>query len=189
MREVIKLSFFLLTVCVLVAFSTSYVNDLTQPVILEKEKEIQEQGLQEVFINAETTENESEKYLESIENSVIKEIHIALKEEKQLGVIYLVEASGYSSKLRILVGFDIKDREITNIKVLNQAETPGLGAQAEEPWFAERFKGKSSKEDLKIVKNPTTADDEVEAITASTVTSEAVALGINEARKHFEENF
>ncbi|SMB81015.1 electron transport complex protein RnfG [Desulfonispora thiosulfatigenes DSM 11270] len=189
MREVIKLGLFLLSVCVLVGFSTSYVNELTKPIILEKERVTQEEGLKEVFVNADEIKDETEKYLESTENSVIKQVNVALKEGKQLGAIYLVEPRGYSSNLKILVGFDIANREITNIKVLSQAETPGLGAQVEEAWFAERFKGKSAKEDLEIVKNPAKEDNEIEAITASTITSKAVAHGVNEARKHFEENF
>lgn len=189
MLDVLKRGLFLLTICVIVAFGTSYAHDLTEPIIVEKEKEIQEQGLKEVFIEADKTEDETDKYLESINNSVIKEVYLALKDDKQLGTVYLVEPMGYNGEISVLVGFDIESKEITNIKVLNHEETPGLGDQVEESWFADRFKGKSAEEDLEVVTNPASADNEIEAITASTITSDAVAKGVNEARQHFEENF
>lgn len=188
MREAIKLGFFLLITCALVGLGVSYTNALTAPIIAESEKLVQEQGLMEVYSDAEEIKDETEKYLSS-EDSVLKQVNVAYKAGKPVGVIYTVESKGYGGSIKTLVGFDIVSCTITNIKILSHTETPGLGAQATEPWFAERFQGKSATADLEVVKQTPQDGNEVQAITAATVTSKAVTLGINEARNHFQVNF
>ena len=85
----------------------------------------------------------------------------------------------------MLVGFDIATGSIKGLKILSQGETPGLGGNCVQPWFAERFSGKTADRELKIVKVGTSEADEVQAITASTITSTAVVAGVNAARADF----
>jgi electron transport complex protein RnfG len=80
-------------------------------------------------------------------------------------------------------------RKTTGIKILSQAETPGLGANAEDSFFTDRFKGKSIEEPLEVVKQEPAGDNQILAITSATITSKAVANGVNIARAHFTENF
>lgn len=189
MREVIKLGFFLLTICAIVGLGVAYTNAITAPIISESDKLAQEKGLMEVYSDAEEIRDETENYLNSSETSVIKQVYVAYKAEKPVGVIYTVEPKGYGGSIKTLVGFDIGQNIITNIKVLSLSETAGLGAKAQEPWFAKEFQGKSALTDLEVVKNTPQRENEVQAITAATITSKAVTTGVNEARKHFEENF
>jgi electron transport complex protein RnfG len=53
----------------------------------------------------------------------------------------------------------------------------------------ERFAGKAASQELKLVKTETSAEDEVQAITASTITSTAVVAGVNAARADFAANY
>ena len=87
------------------------------------------------------------------------------------------------------VGFDIAEKQVTGIKILSQAETPGLGANCANTWFAERYMGKSAAEDLAVVKVETTDPGEVQAITAATITSNGVTAGVNAARQDFAANY
>ena len=81
---------------------------------------------------------------------------------------------GFGGPIIIKVGFD-KNGIIWNTKVLSQAETPGLGAKCVEPAFSEQFKGWNPAEKKLSVKKD---GGDVDAITASTITSRAYAEGL-----------
>ena len=80
----------------------------------------------------------------------------------------------FAGPIIIKVGFD-KNGIIWNTKVLSQAETPGLGAKCVEPAFSEQFKGWNPAEKKLSVKKD---GGDVDAITASTITSRAYAEGL-----------
>ena len=88
---------------------------------------------------------------------------------------------GFGGPISIKVGFD-RNGVICNTKVLSQAETPGLGAKCVEPSFADQFKGWNPAEKKLSVKKD---GGDVDAITASTITSRAYADGLALAVKVF----
>jgi electron transport complex protein RnfG len=67
--------------------------------------------------------------------------------------------------------------------VLSQAETPGLGAKCVDASFSDQFKGFNPYEKKLSVKKD---GGDVDAITASTITSRAYADGLALASKVFE---
>ncbi len=89
--------------------------------------------------------------------------------------------NGFAGKINVMVGFD-KDGVIVNYSVLEQKETPGLGTKMVE-WF------KTDKENQNIKgKNPATTNltvskdgGEIDAITASTISSRAFLFTIRNA--------
>ena len=88
--------------------------------------------------------------------------------------------SGFGGDLKVLVGFN-QEGNILGYTILQTAETPGLGAKAE-GWFQKDGKGSI------IGKNPSTDNltvskdgGSVNAITASTITSRAFLLAVNNA--------
>jgi electron transport complex protein RnfG len=95
---------------------------------------------------------------------------------------YLVELApeGYSGQVHMIVGIDEDKRQITGMRITRHTETPGLGALATKPRFFERFTGKSLVP-LRVVKVGSGAPDEIDSITASTITSTAVTGAVNEA--------
>lgn len=187
MRDILKLGVFLLVVGAIAGLGVGYVNSLTQPVIEKRSEEARLAGFEEVLPAAEEIKNETEEYPEK--NQIIKEINVAYKNGSRIGVIYTVAPSGYSGAIRTMVGFDIEEKVITGIKILEHSETPGLGAKCTEPSFVEKFSDKSADKPLTVVKQEPADKNEIEAITASTITSEAVVKGVNAAREHFEEHF
>jgi len=86
---------------------------------------------------------------------------------------------GFGGDLKVLVGFD-PDGKILGYTLLEHAETPGLGAKADK-WFQKGEKGdiigKDPKEPLTVSKD----GGQVDAITASTITSRAFLLAVNNA--------
>jgi electron transport complex protein RnfG len=189
MRDIIKLGIFLLVVSAVAGFGVGYVNSMTDPLIARQALKAKIDSFKEVFPAGEEVKDESSSYLKDNGNPLVKEVNVAYKGGAPAGVIYLVEPKGYGGTVRIMAGFDIAAKKITAIKVLSQTETPGLGAKSKESFFQDRYKGKSSDSDLEVTKTPPAKENQIQAITASTITSKAVTRGVNAARENFVKNF
>ncbi len=89
------------------------------------------------------------------------------------------QTMGFGGDLRVLVGF-APDGTITGYTILQHAETPGLGAKAT-TWFQKDGKGniigKNAATPLMVTKD----GGDVDAITASTITSRAFLKAVNQA--------
>lgn len=96
--------------------------------------------------------------------------------------------NGYKGHIDIIVGFN-KKGDILNYSVLDQKETPGLGAR-----MVDWFKTKIAKQNI-IGKNAATAHlnisadgGEIDAITAATVSSRAFLFAVRNAYFEFKSN-
>jgi electron transport complex protein RnfG len=85
--------------------------------------------------------------------------------------------NGFSGLIRLMVGFDTTG-SIINTSVLEQKETPGLGTKITEPFFKDQFNGKNPETFKLTVKKD---GGEVDAITASTITSRAFCEAVTRA--------
>ena len=111
------------------------------------------------------------------------EYNLAYDEQgNTVGCAINVAPVGFGGPIVIKVGFDVYG-VIWNTKVLSQAETPGLGAKCTESAFAEQFKGFDPSQKKLAVKKD---GGDVDAITASTITSRAYADGLATAAKVFQ---
>ena len=98
------------------------------------------------------------------------------KQGNLLGKAVVTTENGFGGPLKVLVGFNT-DGDILGYTVLEHAETPGLGAKAGE-WFQDKIIGMNPG-----TNNFTVSKDggEVDAITASTITSLAFLRAIQNA--------
>lgn len=111
------------------------------------------------------------------------EYNLAYDEQgNTVGCAINVAPVGFGGPIAIKVGFDINGN-IWNTKVLSQAETPGLGAKCVDPSFSEQFKGFNPSEKKLAVKKD---GGDVDAITASTITSRAYTAGLALAVQVFQ---
>ena len=94
-----------------------------------------------------------------------------------VGCAINVSSLGFGGPIVIKVGFDVNGI-VWNTKVLSQAETPGLGAKCVEPAFADQFRKFDTQEKKLGVKKD---GGDIDAITASTITSRAYIKGIETA--------
>lgn len=84
---------------------------------------------------------------------------------------------GFSGDIKLMVGF-LPDGTINEIEVLDHKETPGLGSKMGEYKFKGQFSGKDPKTfKLKVKKD----GGDVDAITASTISSRAFGDGVQRA--------
>ena len=92
---------------------------------------------------------------------------------------------GFGGELRVLVGFDAEGN-IIDYSLLSHVETPGLGSKAAD-WFKEGNKGSikgmnPGKAPLSVSKD----GGQVDAITASTITSRAFLNAVNAAYQAYK---
>lgn len=95
-----------------------------------------------------------------------------------LGKAVVTTENGFGGPLKVLVGFNTEG-DILGYTVLEHQETPGLGAKAGE-WFQDKIIGMNpSKNNFTVSKDGD--GGEVDAITASTITSRAFLRAIQNA--------
>ena len=97
--------------------------------------------------------------------------------------------NGFSGNIQLMVGFDTEDK-VVNYAVLSHAETPGLGSKMD-GWFRDTAKpnqvvvGRNLSEgNLSVSKD----GGQIDAITASTITSRAFLEAINKAYAVYKES-
>ena len=102
---------------------------------------------------------------------------------ESVGYVFTSSAKGYGGDVTVMTGVG-SDGKITGITILSHGETPDLGANSTKPEFRDRFIGKSGE----LVVNKTSNDGQnVQAITAATITSKAVVAAVNDALSVFSE--
>ena len=193
MREIVKLAIKLFVITAVAAIALAFTNSITKDRIAEQLALENELARQEVLKEAESFEqvdqDEFVRIVEalSIENPVmVEESFKGLKDEDVVGYTYKVLPKGYGGEITLLVGISI-DGEITGIKVVTHSETPGLGAKATEESFQRQFAGASTDSPLTVIKAGTPEDNQVQAITGSTITTQAITDGVNFAMEVFKE--
>lgn len=84
---------------------------------------------------------------------------------------------GFSGPLTLMVGV-LPDGSVYNTSVLSHTETPGLGAKCNtDVKFMEQWKGLGADKVIKVTKD----GGDIDAITASTITSRAYSLAVSNA--------
>ncbi len=121
------------------------------------------------------------------ENDAIEEVYKAMKDSEVIGYVAKTTVNGYGGEIEIIAGFDL-DCAITGISVGGSSfkETPGLGAKSKETAFTGQFLGKHAP--IRIIKAGKTAgENDVDAIASATITSNAVAGGVNRIAEYISD--
>ena len=100
---------------------------------------------------------------------------------------FVAGGMGFWDRIDVVVTLAPDLQKILNVQVLDQKETPGLGARIEEAWFTDQFKGLSvaweapAESRILVGANPApNAANEVDAITGATQTSMALMRFLND---------
>ena len=99
-------------------------------------------------------------------------------------VITVTAKDGSQGSITFSVGIK-NDGTVNGYSITSISETPGLGMKAEEADFYKQFENKKVDK-FDVVKTTPSKDDEIEAITGSTITSKAMANGCNAAITYFQ---
>lgn len=100
--------------------------------------------------------------------------------QRPVGTAIICQGNGYQGVIKIMVGVNADFTKFTGMTVLEQVETPGLGAKIAEKDFQAQFKGLATRPPIEYVKGikPEKAN-QIQAITGATISSRAVVNIIN----------
>lgn len=166
----------LVGVSLVTGFLLAMVNHITEDAkAIQKTKTLAE-GIRTVMGNKDVTVLRTDTV-----EIVVDEKPISLVMHRIAGGGAAVESQtmGFGGDLRVLVGFST-DGSVTGYTILQHAETPGLGAKAA-AWFQKTGKGNiigmNAATPLTVKKD----GGDIDAITASTITSRAFLKAVNQA--------
>ena len=169
-------------VAVVMGAVLAFVNDLTSGPIGEQKEKALADGIKTVMVCGDLVVAHTDTVRQNDPKG--KELTYIVYQTKDaggkdLGAAVESTTGGFGGDLKVLVGFDPEGR-ILGYTLLEHAETPGLGAKADK-WFQKGGKGdiigKNPQEPLTVSKD----GGQVDAITASTITSRAFLLAVNNA--------
>lgn len=165
MKYYLKLSLILLIFCAVASGILAYVNTLTAPVISQRKAREAVETREALIPGASFTEAQT---------ATGETYFVASNPETQeiLGYTFVAAETGYSSTVQTMVGVD-KDFKVLAIKVIDQAETPGLGANCTNDSFTAQFSG-MSLEQLAVDKD----GGQVVSLSGATITSRCIANSI-----------
>ena len=156
------------------------VNMITVDPIAKAKEAAEKEALAQVLPEFDTTE-----ISEHIADELPIVAYKATKGDEVVGyAVKTATKNGFSGMVKMMVGFDTKGT-ILNVNVLEQNETPGLGANMtkEGNSLLESVKGKSAPQfNFKVRKD----GGDVDALTAATISSRAYAEAVARAYEVFK---
>lgn len=111
--------------------------------------------------------------------------YYAAKAPRPASVVFKAQGPGLWSVIELLIAVSPDAERLEWLRVLAQAETPGLGGRIAEEEFQQRFRGVAIRPALRVVKFASAPND-VDAVTGASMTSTAVEKIINNAIREFD---
>ncbi len=165
---------------------------ITKPRIDAADLAAKQEAFQAVFEEADSfnavdfdTEKAADLMTEGGFNDTIDDVEEALDASgNAIGYVITVTAKdGSQGSITFSVGIK-SDGTVNGYSITDIAETPGLGMKAKDESFYSQFQNKKVEEFV-VVKTTAAADNEIETISGSTITSKAMANGCNAAIYYF----
>ncbi|ADL68388.1 RnfABCDGE type electron transport complex subunit G [Thermoanaerobacterium thermosaccharolyticum] len=189
-NDILKTGITLLIITGIAAIVLGFFNFITEKPIAKQLENTNMEAMKAVLPAEQYTKLDLSKYKFNFDTSgdpkltpdsrLIEEINEAKSNGNVVGYVIKVAPKGFSGPVDEMIGIN-KDGKITGITIVNQSETPGLGAKSEDPNWNKQYKGKNADKDLVVVKTVPSQDNQIQAITGATITSRAVTKGVNTA--------
>lgn len=179
MNSILKLGLNLFVICAIAAGLLAGTNQITAPLIEERNEQANNEARQTVLSDAKEFKLlDSSKYKATSDVEVV-EVYEGLNGSDIAGYTIKVLPKGYGGEIELMVGIK-EDGSISGVNIGNMSETPGLGARSKEETFYGQYASKPATE-LTVIKSGTPGETEIQAISGATITSKAVTSGVNAA--------
>ena len=160
MKDIFKYGFILGLICFLSSSVLAVVNGITESHILLQKEKAANLALRQIM--------GAEFYFKPHYIDEEIDYYKAYSRQGQVlaGFVLKAQTKGFNSQIEILTALNL-NLEVSQVRILSQNETPGLGTRISEPDFLSRFRNKGL-EDL----------NRVEAISGATISSGAVIKAV-----------
>lgn len=189
-NKIIKDALALTLITLVAGVALGGVYEITKDPIARQEAQAKAEAYEQVFTNAAAFEEVEmdDTLIQTIRDQLDQEgykaqsIEEVMRAEDQSGetlgyAFTVVTSEGYGGDIQFSMGVQ-NDGTLNGISILSIGETAGLGMNADTPAFKDQFVGKQV-EKLQYTKNGATQDDEINAISGATVTTNAMTNGVN----------
>ncbi len=189
MKEMLKNAGILLAITVIAGFILGAVYQITKGPIAEAEAAAAMEAYKEVFADAsDFTEIEVKADAlaeDGITGSDIDKVMEAKGEDGSvLGYVFVItNHEGYAGDIQFTLGVS-NDGTTNGISILAISETPGLGMEAESV-LKPQFAGKKAAQ-FNYTKTGAVSEDQIDAISGATITTNAVTNGVNAGLYYFQ---
>ncbi len=185
MKNIIKNTLILTAITLVAGVLLGLVYEITkEPIALAKEK-AKNEAYQAVLKEADTFEAMDVEEIElGIAGCTIDEVVEAKAGSGTAGYVITVTTNeGYGGNIQVSVGI-ASDGTVKGIEMLSISETAGLGMNADTPEFKAQYADKAV-DSFVVTKTGASADNEIDAISGATITSNAVTNAVNSAIVYF----
>lgn len=184
--ESIKNTISLMLITLIAGLLLGAVYEITKEPIRKENQRAKEEAYKAVFADADAFEDVKidedkvakaldEKGLDATINEAMKVLD---KSGQQIGyVLTVTDHEGYGGDIQFAMGVQ-SDGTLNGISFLSIGETAGLGMKAKEDTFRKQFEGKKTDQ-IVYTKNGAKADNEIDALSGATITTNAVTNGVN----------
>lgn len=193
-KKIVHDALILTAFTLVLGFILGAVNEITKEPIAAANKAAQDAAYREVFADAASFEENADftaqKAAEIIADSEYTSDEIigvanALDDAGNVigYVINVTSHEGSQADITFTVGIQ-NDGTINGYSITSISETPGLGMLVNEEDFKKQFNDKSA-EAFTVVKSEPASDTEIESVTGATISSRAIANGVNACLVYF----
>lgn len=196
--SILKDALALFIITLVSGFALSFVYEITKDPIKAQENAKKLEGYQVAFSEAEKIETDEDLTLQ-LENInltdldatyagvTIDEINKAYDgSDQMIGYILKVSTTkGYKDVISVAIGYSL-DGTVKGFEILSINETAGLGMNANQPEFKNKFSNKKV-EQFVTTKTGATADNEIDIISGATITTDAIVYAVNAGIGYLQE--
>ena len=186
MNTILKNTISITVITLVAGLALGVVQDITAGPIATQQEKSKEEAYKTVFEDADTFEvySADDGLATALADNgftaqTIDEIMIAQDSSGEtLGYAFTVtDSEGYGGDIQFAMGVQ-NDGTLNGISILSISETAGLGMKANTDSFKDQFKNKKI-EKFSYTKTGATSDDQIDAISGATITTNAMTNGVN----------
>lgn len=195
MKNIIKNTLILTVITLVAGVLLGLVYEITKEPIAQAKEKAKMEAYRTVMAGADTFDAETvlkkdkiNKLLKKkdITGCTVDEVVAAKAKGEIIGYVFTTTTSeGYGGNIQISVGIK-KDGTVTGMEILSISETAGLGMNADKPEFKSQYANKLV-DTFVVTKTGAKNDNEIDAISGATITSNAVTDAVNLAVVYFNE--
>ena len=193
MKEMLKNTVILLAITLIAGALLGVVNENTKGIIAQRQAEDKKAAYREVFLTASDFKN-VDAFMDNTKSAALSENGFAGEEINELceavdnsgnvlGYVFTITThEGYGGDIVFTMGVT-NDGTVNGISILSISETAGLGMEADKV-LKPQFAGKKV-ESFVYTKTGKAQDNEIDAISGATITTNAVTNGVNAGLYYF----